>query len=90
MSANNMSFDDVQREVKELEKEVNSKLVSLLNSCDEPVICPVITTSSHSFKWFDKQLSKEQPVFFNILQRNGLDMCAELVYSENSSTSTIS
>ena len=33
-----MSFDDLQKLVKELESEFNSKIVSMLNNCDEPVI----------------------------------------------------
>ena len=78
-----MPFDKVEKKVKELQDEFNKELVSLLNSCDEPVICPVITTSCTSIMFYDKPINKDTPVFLNILQRNSLGMCAEYVYGSN-------
>ena len=89
MSVNNQkwSFDVVKAQVEQLQKEFNSKLVSVLNSCNGPVICPVITNSSYAGTLNNfPTVSKESPIHLNLINRLSIGMCAEYIYSEDSST----
>ena len=80
-----LHFDDVKEKVRELENDFNSKLVSLLNSCDEPIVLGLDPT-------FWKRTTLEEclshPVTINIVKKADHPWNASPVYSA-SSTQTI-
>jgi hypothetical protein len=75
-----MSFDDVQKEIKELEKEFNSKLVSTLNSCEEPVVCNVLTTACGVIIQHKYNLTKDTPIFINAHKSQDVGKVYDPVY----------
>lgn len=86
MNENKMSFSELKEAVKKLENEFNNKLVSMLNSCDEPVIITM------PFAWnIYKDISDamNNPLVINLQKEKDVDSRRfEYVYSA-SSTQTI-
>ena len=80
-----MVFDEVKSKIEELQREFNSKLVSLLNSCDEPI---VLGLDPNFWKRNTVEECKNNPVTINIALKSTLPRTASPVYSA-SSTQTI-
>jgi hypothetical protein len=80
-----LSFDDLQKAAKVLEEDFNSKLVSLLNSCDEPIVLGV-DPSFWRRNTFDE--CWHHPVTINIGLKKDVPSTTTPVYSA-SSTQTI-
>lgn len=85
-SCNKINFTKTLERVKELQDEFNFRLITILNNCDESIICPIITTSCSPIKIQGTKINKESPIFLNIIRKQEIGICAEYVYSENSST----
>lgn len=85
MNENKMSFDETKQAVEKLVNEFNSKLVSMLNSCDEPIVLGL----DPSF-WRRNTVDecKANPVTLNIVKQSETARTASPVYSA-SSTQTI-
>ena len=79
-----MTFDDLQKEVKELEENFNSQLVSLLNDCNEPVIAAFVHINSPTPVLVNfPKVSKQYPIIVNVFAKKETGMCCEFVYGSN-------
>ena len=79
-----VSFEELKSIVNHLQNEFNSKLLSALNSCNEPVICPIVSTSSYAQEINKcRGISKETPIYLNLIKKSSIGMCAEYIYGSN-------
>jgi hypothetical protein len=74
------SFDVVKAQVEELQNEFNSKLVSVLNNCKEPIIIGVVPPYVGSR---DREDAINYPVLINVLQEKNIGQHAAHIYSSS-------
>ena len=83
MNENKMSFSELKEAVKQLVDDFNGKLVSILNSCDEPIVLGL----DPSF-WRRNTVEEcmNNPVTINIAPKKDMPRTTTPVYSASTQT----
>lgn len=77
------SFSETQERIVALQDSFNRELVTILNNCEESVICPLITASCSANVISGTSISKETPLYVNLIRRSMVGMTAENIYADS-------
>lgn len=78
-----ISFSQAQERIAALQDSFNRELITVLNNCEESVICPLITASCSANLISGSSISKEAPLYANLIRRSSVGMTAENIYADS-------